>query len=169
MCSLDKPQTVTLGTLDIHPLYKGVETYASFFTFIAPSRTSSSNTQNLSSTPPESSNMSGSDPQGRWVASSIKEKDIAKLRDVGCLTDDIQHRLPAPGQVIPTQEPNESAVLISHFLRVLGLTLDPFVRGLMFYYGLNFHDLAPDAILHISSFISCARLFSTSTHTSAYG
>ena len=80
LCVLDKPQTVTPGTLDIHLLYKGVETYPSFFTFIVPSRTSSSNTQNLSSTPPESSNMSGSDPQGRWVASLMEEKDIAKLR-----------------------------------------------------------------------------------------
>ena len=86
---LDKPQTVTSGTLDIHPLYKGVKTYASIFTFIAPSHTSRSNTQNLNSTPPESSNMSGSDPQGRWVASSIEEKDIAKLREVGYLTADI--------------------------------------------------------------------------------
>ena len=48
---LDKPQTVTPGTLDIHLLYKGVEIYASFFTFIAPSCTSSSNTRNLSSNP----------------------------------------------------------------------------------------------------------------------
>ena len=60
--------------------------------------------------------MSGYDPQGRWVASSIQEDDIAKLREVGYLTADIQHRLPAPGQVIPTPEPNESVVFISHFL-----------------------------------------------------
>ena len=29
-CVLDKPQAVTLRTLDIHPLYKGAEAYASF-------------------------------------------------------------------------------------------------------------------------------------------
>ena len=97
--------------------------------------------------------MSGSNLQGRWVASSIKEEDIARLREVGYLTADIQHRLPTPGQVIPTLEPNESVVFISHFLRGLGFTLDPFVRGLMFYYGLDFHDLAPDSFLHISTFI----------------
>ena len=43
-------------------------------------------------------------------------------------------------------------MFVSHFLQGLGLVLDPFVRGLMFYYGLNFHDLAPDSLLHISSF-----------------
>ena len=29
----------------------------------------------------------------------------------------------------------------------------------MFYYGLNFHDLAPDSILHISSFIVVCEAF----------
>ena len=52
--------------------------------------------------------MSGSNLQGRWVASSIKEEDIVRLREVGYLTADIQHKLPTPGQVIPTPEPNES-------------------------------------------------------------
>ena len=77
----------------------------------------------------------------------------------GYLTVDVKHRLPAPEQVIPTPETNESVVFVSHFLRGLGLTLDPFVRGLMFYYGLDFHDLAPDSILHISSFIVVCEAF----------
>ena len=46
-----------------------------------------------------------------------------------------------------------------HFLRGLGLTLDRFVRGIMFYYGLDFHDLTPDTILHISSFIIVCEAF----------
>ena len=29
----------------------------------------------------------------------------------------------------------------------------------MFYYGLDFHDLAPDSILHISSFIVVCEAF----------
>ena len=59
----------------------------------------------------------------------IQEEDIVKLREVRYLTADIQHRLPAPGQVIPTPEPNESVMFTPHFLRGLGLNLDPFVRG----------------------------------------
>ena len=103
------------------------------------------------------------------MASSIQEEDIARLREVGYLTADIQHRLPAPGQVIPTPESSESVVFASHFLPGLGFTLDPFVRGLIFYYGLDFHDLAPDAILHISSFILVCEAFLHVTRTSAYG
>ena len=58
----------------------------------------------------------------------------------------------------PTLEPNES-IVFPPFLRGLGLTLDPFVRGLVLYYGLDFHDLAPAAILHISSFIIVCEAF----------
>ena len=93
------------------------------------------------------------------MASSITEEHIAKLREARYLTADTKHRLPAPGKVIPTPEPTESVVFVSHFLRGLGFTLDPFARGLMFCYGLDFHDLAPDAILHISSFIVVCEAF----------
>ena len=90
------------------------------------------------------------------MPSSVTEEDIKKLREARYLTAEISHRLPARGQVIPTPEPNESVVFITHFLRGLGLALDPFVRGL---YGLDFHDLAPDSLLHISSFIVMCEAF----------
>ena len=56
-------------------------------------------------------------------------------------------------------------MFVSHFLRGLGLALDPFVRGLMFYYGLDFHDLARDSILLISAFIvTCEAFLRTPPH-----
>ena len=103
--------------------------------------------------------MSGSSRQGRWVASSVTEGDIAKLRAERCLTAEILHRLPAEGQVIPTPKSGEMVVLVSHFLHRLGFALNPFIRGLMFYYGLDFHDLAPDSLLHISTFIVVCEAF----------
>ena len=50
-------------------------------------------------------------------------------------------------------------MFISHFLRGLGFALNPFVRGLMFYYGLDFHDLAPNSFLLISTFIVTCEAF----------
>ena len=48
---------------------------------------------------------------------------------------------------------------MSHFLHGLGFALNPFFRGLMFYYGQDFHDLTPDSILLISTFIlTCGAL-----------
>ena len=109
--------------------------------------------------------MSGSSRQGRWVASSVTEEDIAKLQAVRYLAAEIHHRLPTEGQVIPTPRSGERVVFVSHFLRGLGFALNPFVRGLMFYYGLDFHDLAPDSILCISAFIvTCEAFLRTPPH-----
>ena len=56
-------------------------------------------------------------------------------------------------------------MFVSHFLHGLGFALNPFVQGLMFYYGLDFHDLAPDSILLISAFIiTCEAFLRTPPH-----
>ena len=97
------------------------------------------------------------------MPSSVTEEDVLKLRDARYLTYEISHRLPARGQVIPTPKPGESVVFVSHLHRGLGFPMDPFVRGLMFYYGLEFLDLAPESILHISSFIVVCEAFLCTT------
>ena len=93
------------------------------------------------------------------MASSITEGQIQKLRNAGYLSGDIAHRLPDEGQLIPTPRPHERVVFLTHFLRGLGFPLHPFVRGLMFYYGLDFHDLAPNFVLNISAFIVVCEAF----------
>ena len=42
---------------------------------------------------------------GKWVASTVKKEHIVNLRVAGYLADDIAHRLPDDGQVIPTPDP----------------------------------------------------------------
>ena len=103
------------------------------------------------------------------MASSVKEKDITKLREAGYLAKEIAHRLLAKGQIVPTPKPNERVVFIPHFVRGLGFPLHPFFRGLMFYYGLDFHDLAPNSFLHISAFIVMCEALLRIPPTSAYG
>ena len=103
--------------------------------------------------------MSRSGAQGKWMTSSVKEKDITELREAGYLAKEITHWLPAKGQIIPTKKPNERVVFISHFVRGLGFPLHPFIHGLMFYYGLDFHDLAPNSFLNISMFIVVCEAF----------
>ena len=93
------------------------------------------------------------------MPSSVIEEDIKKLREARYLTAEISHRLPARGQIVPTPEPNENVVFVSHFPRGLGFSFHPFVRGLMFYYGPDFHDLAPDSFLHITTFIVVCEAF----------
>ena len=93
------------------------------------------------------------------MVSSITEENITKLREAGYLVADIAHRLPDAGQIIPTLEPHERVIFFAHFVRGLGFPLHPFVRGLMFYYGLDFHDLSPNFILNISVFIVVCEAF----------
>src|SRR3954463_9928534 len=96
---------------------------------------------------------------GKWMKSSVTEEDIKKLRGAGYLAADIAHRLPNAGQIVPTPESHERVVFLTHFIRGLGFPLHPFVCGLMFYYGLDFHDLAPNFILNISAFIIVCEAF----------
>ena len=93
------------------------------------------------------------------MASSVTEEDITKLRAAGYLAANIAHRLPVEGQITPTPKSRERVVFLSHFVRGLGFPLHPFVRGLMFYYGLDFHDLAPNFVLNISEFIVVCEAF----------
>ena len=93
------------------------------------------------------------------MASSVKEEDIAELRAAGYLAKEIAHRLPARGKIIPTPKPNERVVFIPHFLRGLGFPLHPFVHGIMFYYGIDFHDLSLNSFLKISAFIVMCEAF----------
>ena len=96
---------------------------------------------------------------GKWMVSSVTEGDIKKLRRAGYLPDDIAHRLPNEGLLSPTPRPHERVVFLTHFLHGLGFHLHSFVQGLMFYYGLDFHDLAPNFILNISVFIVVCEAF----------
>ena len=93
------------------------------------------------------------------MVSSVMEENITKLREAGYLATDIAHRLPTAGQVIPTPEPHKRVVFLPHFVRGLGFPLHPSVRGMMFYYRLDFHDLAPNSILNIYTFIVMCETF----------
>ena len=106
---------------------------------------------------------------GKWMASSVTEENITKLREAGYLAANIAHMLPTEGHITPTPKSRERVVFLPHFICGLGFLLHPFVRGLMYYYGLDFHDLARNFVLNISAFISCARPSSASSPTSACG
>ena len=93
------------------------------------------------------------------MVATVTEDKIKKLRKAGYLSKDIAHRLPEKGQLIPTPRPHERVVFLLHFLRRLGFPLHPFVRRLMFYYSLDFHDLALNFILNISAFIVVCEAF----------
>ena len=71
--------------------------------------------------------MAGS--QGKWMASSVTEEQIQKLRNAGYLSSNIAHRLPDEGELIPTPRPHERVVFLPHFLRGLGSHFIPLSGG----------------------------------------
>ena len=91
------------------------------------------------------------------MTSTVKEEHIVKLWAAVYLAADITHRLPDDGQVIPTPGPHERVMFLAHFICGLGFPLHPFVRGLMFYYRLDFHDLASNFVLNISTSFLCIK------------
>ena len=93
------------------------------------------------------------------MASTFQEKDIKKLRGDGYLAKKIGHRLPMAGQIVPTLEPHERVMCLPHFVHGLGFPLHPFVHGIMYYYGIDFHDLSPNIFLNISTFIVVCEAF----------
>ena len=103
------------------------------------------------------------------MASTVQEKDIKKLREAGYLAKKISHHLPTAGQIVPTLESYERVVFLPRFVRGLGFPLHPFVRGIMYYYGIDFPELPPIPSSTSRHSSSCARPFSASPHTSAYG
>ena len=103
------------------------------------------------------------------MASSVQEKDIKKLWAAGYLAKKIGHHLPTAGHIVPTREPHERVVFLPHFVRRLGFPLHPFVRGIMYYYGIDFHDLSPKSFLNISTFIVVCEAFLRIRRTSGYG
>ena len=109
--------------------------------------------------------MARSGANEKWEASIVNYGDILKLKEAGYLLGDIAHRTPKEGQIIPAPKLGERVVFLPHFLRGLGFPLHPFVRGLMFFYMLDFHDLAPNSLLHISTFIVfCEALLRVQPH-----
>ena len=60
------------------------------------------------------------------MVSSVTEEHIAKLREAGYLAMDIAHRMPDAGQIIPTPEPHERVVFLTHFVRGLVAGLERF-------------------------------------------
>jgi hypothetical protein len=96
---------------------------------------------------------------GKWEASTVTDQDIRELKLAGYLPANVFHRAPEKNQVIPTPKAGERVVFVPHFIRGLSFPLHPFVRGLMFFYGLDFHDLPPNSFMHISAFIIICEAF----------
>jgi hypothetical protein len=93
-----------------------------------------------------------------WVPSDFMQKDLEKARADGLVSDDDQVTFPSTER-IPKPPSGFRVMFFAFLLRGLSLPAHKFLRGLLFVYGVQLHQLTPNSILHIACFITLCESF----------
>jgi hypothetical protein len=93
-----------------------------------------------------------------WVPFDIKQKDLDKAQVDGLISDDDQVTFPSTKR-IPKPSSGFRVMFFAFLLRGLSLPAHEFLRGLLFVYGVQLHQLTPNSILYIACFITLCESF----------
>jgi hypothetical protein len=93
-----------------------------------------------------------------WVPSDFKMKDLTKAQADGFISDDDQVIFPSTER-IPKTPSGFRVMFLAFLLRGLSFPAHEFLRGLLFIYGVQLHQLTPNSILHIACFITLCESF----------
>jgi hypothetical protein len=96
---------------------------------------------------------------GNWVQSKVGDKELSQAKKMGLLKNAPAESLAAGPEIIPRPPPGFWAIFLAFLLRGLSLSPHPFLRELLFAYGIQLHDLNPNTILHIACFITLCECF----------
>jgi hypothetical protein len=88
-----------------------------------------------------------------WVPSDFKQKDLDKA-----ISNDDQVIFPSTER-IPKPPSGFRVMFLAFLLRGLSFPAHEFLRGLLFVYGVQLHQLTPNSILHIACFITLCKSF----------
>jgi hypothetical protein len=93
-----------------------------------------------------------------WVPSSFDEPGLKKAKKEGFLL--AATPIIFPGDESVPKPPKGYRVMFLAFLRCgLSLPAHEFLRGLLFVYGVQLHQLTPNLILHIACFVTLCESF----------
>jgi hypothetical protein len=93
-----------------------------------------------------------------WVPSEFEQSDLTKAQENGFLTGGDQVIFPSTERI--SKPPSGYRVLfIAFLLRGLSFPAHEFLRGLLFVYGVQLHQLTPNSILHIACFVTLCESF----------
>jgi hypothetical protein len=87
------------------------------------------------------------------------DKDLRKAAKDGLLKDDAAEVCMAGPEATPTPPVGFRVMFLAFVLYRLSFPPHDFLRGLLFAYGIQLHDLNPNTILHIASFIMLCECF----------
>jgi hypothetical protein len=93
-----------------------------------------------------------------WVPSDFKQKDLEKAQADGLISDDDQVVFLSTER-IPKPPSGFRVMFLAFLLRGLSFPAHEFLRGLLFVYGVQLHQLTPNLILHIACFITFCESF----------
>jgi hypothetical protein len=96
---------------------------------------------------------------GNWVQTKFLEQDLQNAAKTGILKDDpAEVRISGP-EIIPRPPAGFWVLFLAFVLRGLSFPPHEFLRGLLFAYRIQLHDLNPNTILHIACFIMLCECF----------
>ncbi|KAK1605740.1 hypothetical protein QYE76_029413 [Lolium multiflorum] len=93
-----------------------------------------------------------------WERSKITNQDMNLLKKLGISKKPKAVCFPSE-ESYPTPPMGYRVSFVDHLIRGLSAPIHPFLRGLLFVYGLQLHHLTPNSILHISIFITLCEAF----------
>ncbi|KAK1630817.1 hypothetical protein QYE76_005132 [Lolium multiflorum] len=93
-----------------------------------------------------------------WERSKISAQDVNMLKKLGISKKSQALRFPSE-ESYPTPPMGYRVSFVDHLIRGLSAPIHPFLRGLLFVYGLQLHHLTPNSVLHISIFITLCEAF----------
>jgi hypothetical protein len=94
----------------------------------------------------------------KWVPSSFEEFDLKKAKKEGFLPESAPIVFPG-NERIPKPPSRYRVMFLAFLLCGLSLPAHEFLRGLLFVYGVQLHQLMPNSILHIACFITLCESF----------
>ncbi|KAK1628940.1 hypothetical protein QYE76_003255 [Lolium multiflorum] len=93
-----------------------------------------------------------------WERSKITNQDLNLLKKLGITKKPKAVCFPSE-ESYPTPPMGYRVSFVDHLIRGLAAPIHPFLRGLLYVYGLQLHHLTPNSILHISIFITLCEAF----------
>ncbi|KAK1693434.1 hypothetical protein QYE76_010131 [Lolium multiflorum] len=96
--------------------------------------------------------------RAEWERSKISTQDLNLLKKLGISKKPKALCFPSE-ESYPTPPMGYRVSFVDHLIRGLSAPIHPFLRGLLFVYGLQLHHLTPNSILHISIFITLCEAF----------
>jgi hypothetical protein len=93
-----------------------------------------------------------------WVPSKFEQSDLTKAKENGFLAGGDQVIFPSTDR-IPKPPSGYRVMFLAFLLRGLSFLAHEFLRGLLFVYDVQLHQLTPNSILHIACFVTLCESF----------